>query len=379
MPSIEKFTRSQLENALVRARERADKAEKKVRDVPADVELLRRLNKTLTGQVRKAQGIMDLALAEVQEGITDFSGLQLPPPIKLKRGKEEMIAVAHVTDTQIGKITDSFNTEIAEGRLMEYARAVAKCVQVHHANYGVQELHVYFGGDMVEGEQIFAHQPFQIDSSVLRQAIINAPKILAQMLMYWTSYFPKIRVLTVRGNHGRVGNKHSVTHPETNWDTACYLVTEHMVREGLAAKGLAADRVTFKHSRSWYNVDDVLGHKNLLIHGDVGIKGSNGYPWYGTGKRMAGWLDAVPESWQHLYMGHFHQYVSYDWNGHLVFVGGTIESDNEFARAELSATGKPKQRLQIWNRDDGPVVDLPICLKFGYTPRKNYGDKRVTL
>jgi hypothetical protein len=368
VPSIENMTRPELQAAL-----------KKARAVPADVELLRKLNKSLVAKARRADGIVALAVAEVQEGLAEFEGLVLPPPIKLKRGKEEMVAVAHVTDTQIGKITDSFNTEIAEGRLMEYARAVAKCVQVHHANYGVQELHVYLGGDMVEGEQIFAHQPFQIDSSVLRQACINAPRMLTQMLLYWTSYFPKIKVLTVRGNHGRVGNKHSVTHPETNWDSACYIVTEEMTKGALAAAKLPADQITFKHSRSWYVVDDVLGHKNLLIHGDVGIKGSNGYPWYGTGKRMAGWLDAVPEAWQHLYMGHFHQYVSYDWNGHLVFVGGTIESDNEFARAELSATGKPKQRLQIWNREDGPVVDLPIVLKFGYTPRKVYGDKRVTL
>ena len=351
---------------------------KKLRAVPADIELLRRLNKSLLAKARKSEGAVDLALAEVREGITDFSGLQLPPPIKLKRGKEEMVAVAHVTDTQIGKITDSFNTEIAEARLMEYARAVAKCVQVHHASYGVQELHVYLGGDMVEGEQIFAHQPFQIDSSVLRQAVINAPRILSQMLLYWTSYFPRIHVLTVRGNHGRIGSKHAVTHPETNWDTACYLVTEHMVRAALSAKKLSPSQITFKHARSWYVVDDVLGHKNLLIHGDVGIKGSNGYPWYGTGKRMAGWLDAVPESWDNLYLGHFHQYVSYDWNGHLVFVGGTIESDNEFARAELSATGKPKQRLQIWNHEDGPVVDLPIMLKHGYAPRKPYSQKRTT-
>lgn len=365
MPSIENMTRNELMQRLKRAL-----------DTPADVEVLRRENKALKSKARRAEGVVDLAIAEVREGITEFGGIQLPKPVKLKRGTEEMVALAHVTDTQIGKITDSFSTEIAEARLMEYARAVAKCVQVHHANYGVQELHVYFGGDMIEGEQIFGHQPFQIDSSVLRQAVINAPRMLAAMLLYWTSYFPRIRVFAVPGNHGRVGKKHDVTHPETNWDTACYLVTEHMVREALAAKKLPAGQITFNHARSWYVVDDILGHKNLLIHGDRGIKGSNGFPWYGLNKKMGGWLDSIREPWDNLFFGHFHQYVSADWNDHLWYCGGTIESDNEFARAELAATGRPKQRLMIWNRDHGPVVDLPIYLNAGYRERIKYSRKR---
>ena len=59
-----------------------------------------------------------------------------------------------------------------------------------------------------------------------------------------------------------------------------------------------------------------------------------------------------------------------------LWMGGTPESDNVYARAELAATGRPKQRLQLWNREHGPVVDLPIHLDFGYAPPTPYFGRR---
>ena len=348
--------------------------------IPAELDLLRAELRSLKRRERLEGGVQALLVSTAKMALAEWDGkMLLPERVAFKQPKEEVVAVAHLTDVQLGKRTETYNTEIAEGRMLEYARKVASCCAVHNKERGIKELHVYLGGDMVEGDgTIFPKQQFSIDSSVLEQAVINGPRIFSAVLLYWTSYFSKIVVKCVRGNHGRSGKKHDDGHPYTNWDTALYLCTKQMTEMCMAQNEVDSDacEIEWDIAPSWYVVDEVLGHRNLIIHGDVGIKGSLGFPWYGTQKRMAGWLDAVPEKWDHLYLGHFHQYVSYDWNNHMVFAGGTPESGNEFARAELAATGRPKQRLQLWTARNGPIVDLPIFLNYGYEQKVPYSAKR---
>jgi hypothetical protein len=76
-------------------------------------------------------------------------------------------------------------------------------------------------------------------------------------------------------------------------------------------------------------------------------------------------IDALPETWGHLYLGHFHTYTNGSLNGRWWFANGTTESDNEYAREELSASGVPVQRLQFWSAEHGLVADRPIYLTHG--------------
>lgn len=348
---------------------------------PAELEILRRENKALRQKLRVGGGVTELLIATTRDAIADWDGkLTLPPPVDLKgRSDEEVVALAHLTDIQLGKVTATYSTEIAEGRMMEYAQKVVRCCHVHNKQRKIRELHVYMGGDMVEGDgTIFPKQQFSIDSSVLEQAVINGPRIFSAVLMYWTSYFDIIKVSCVRGNHGRSGKKHDDGHPGTNWDTVLYHCTKQMVDTAIAAKRDSVKaKIEWKISDSWYVVDEILGHRNLLVHGDLGIRGGfAGIPFYGITKAMAGWLDVIPEPWDNTFVGHFHQFLSWEWNGHKIYIGGTPESDNEFARAELAAGGRPKQRLQLWTRKNGPIVDLPILLNYGYEPRLPYSHRR---
>jgi len=369
----------ELKRSLQSAREGAKRAATQQRhEIPAELELLRKENRTLRQKARVGGGLQDIVLATAKDILQNWDGkIELPPPIRFDATeREEVVALAHVTDVQLGKTTASYSTEIAQGRLMEYARKVASCCQVHHKMRGIKELRVYLGGDIVEGETIFPRQGFSIDSSVMEQAVINAPKIISAMLMYWTAYFEKIHVVCVRGNHGRPGSRHDNSHPDTNWDSVSYLCAKQMT-DSLVQTNKPKCKITWNISLGWYAVDELLGHKNLLIHGDLGIRGGfAGVPFYGITRAMAGWLDTIPEPWDHCFIGHFHQFLGWDWNGHMVFMGGTPESDNEYARAELAAGGRPKQRMQLWTRKNGPIVDLPIQLNFAYEPRAPYSQKR---
>ena len=116
---------------------------------------------------------------------------------------------------------------------------------------------------------------------------------------------------------------------------------------------------------TWYAIDRVFGWRNLLTHGDLIRGGFAGFPFYGVGKKISGWSDALPEAWDNLYFGHFHTLASGRQNSRAWYCNGTVESDNDYARAELAATGLPMQRLQFFNARHGMVADRPIYLTYG--------------
>lgn len=341
-------------------------------DTAPEIRLLRKANEGLRKKITLQGAAAEIIINTCRELLEDNPPqLVLPKAPKAVYAKEETVALVHVTDVQLGKITSSYDTEICEGRMMELARSVASCVNVHHKSAGVKRLHVFFGGDMVEGETIFAHQPHVIDSSVYDQACKNGPRIFTQMLAYWLGEFEQIKVSCVRGNHGRPGTKHSGNHPRTNWDSVLYEMTKVCIERLMAQNKVPASRLDFRIAEEFYLVDDILGHKVLLVHGDQINGGAFGFPWYGLAKRMGGWADSIPEDWRHVFLGHFHQYASGDINGRGWYAGGTPESSNDFALEVLAAAGLPKQRLQLWTRKHGVVVDLPIHLTHGLAPKKH--------
>jgi hypothetical protein len=339
-----------------------------------DKSLLLKENEKLRRRLSVRRGVEEVLTAMIADSMDTWKlqGVSVPqvPVLQTPRKPaEECVALVHVTDLQCGKVTKTYNSEICRDRCMELAEKVTKAVHKRNAARGITTLHVYWGGDMVEGELIFPHQAHQIDSSVFEQATITVPKILTEMTLHWLQTFRQIKIFAVRGNHGRPASKHAGSNPKTNWDSVAYSMAQVMIEKAMSQAGIDPKRVRIKIAEDWYLIDECLGHKNMLIHGDVGIRGFGGFPWYGVARRMAGWIDSVPETWQNLYFGHFHQFVSADYNGRRWYCGGTPESDNEWARSELAATGRPQQRLQLLNREQ-VVCDLPIYLDSGYRPTK---------
>ena len=332
-------------------------AESVQKDTPA-VKALKEENRKLRARLTSAGGKAELLLHAVNEALEGFEPPKIPDPPKARKGKEEReVAVLHLSDTQFGKITKTYDTEIATARVAEYTERALRCIEAHRHYASVDEAVLLLGGDMIEGEQIFPGQAHLIDQPVIDQAVRDCPAALADCIRRLASSVARVRVVCVAGNHGRPTSKHAGSHPKTNWDRVCYEVTRKMVG--------ANPRITWDIPDDFYSVTDVLGHKLLMVHGHQVSGGFAGFPFYGVGKKLAGWIDSIDEDWNHLFLGHFHQYAQGSMNGRFWFCNGTTESDNEYAREELAASGSPVQRLQFWNRKHGLVADRPIYLSYG--------------
>lgn len=276
------------------------------------------------------------------------------PSLSLGKGRE-CIAVLHLSDTQIGKRTASYNSAVAEDRIANIL--FAECIQtisMYRTSSTVKELRLYLGGDIVEGEELFPTQQHEIDSSVFSQAVKTAPQILFKLITKLLNVFEVVKVSAVVGNHGRNSQRAS---EKTNWDRVCYEVTRALLlgngdsKEAIALK----KRLSFDISPDFYIVDKVFDWGNLIVHGHELQGGYSAFPWSSVVKTMAGWVDAIDEPWDNVFIGHLHTPTMITHNHRTVLFNGTTESHNNYAKSRLAAVGYPTQQLIIFEEERGII------------------------
>jgi hypothetical protein len=74
-------------------------------------------------------------------------------------------------------------------------------------------------------------------------------------------------------------------------------------------------------------------------------------------RKVNAWSSGVIDRFDDCYMGHFHQNIQMTLaNGGRVHVTGSPESDNQYAKEFVAATGRPSQRLHFVSPHHGRVT-----------------------
>jgi hypothetical protein len=287
-----------------------------------------------------------------------------PPPADNRSSSSTEVAVALVSDWQLGKKTPTYNTATCERRVMEYAEKVAKITTIQRADHPVREVRVYLLGDLIEGEMIFPGQAHRIDASLFRQVCVDGPRILSRLIQALLSAFDTVRVVCVIGNHGAIGGRsRKEMHPESNGDLMLYSIAKMMFEEA-REKRVTFDIPFVEGERSWYAVDAVGQFKFFLAHGDqMRGGGFGGLPHYGFARAINNWASGViPESFDAAVMGHWHQAASIPFNNRILWINGSTESGNEWLREELKVQCPPSQWLLFCHPKKGVTSEHRIWL-----------------
>lgn len=319
----------------------------------------------LKRRLLEGRGLVKIIREIAEDEYSNHTRLILPPaPQALGKGTL-MVPVVHVSDTQLGKVTNDYDSTVGAKRIRLLAKKVVELIQIQRQHHKIDEIQLYLGGDMVEGETgNYPSQPFDVDCSVIRQAMKHAPDIFEAFVMYLLEHVKKVNIKCVRGNHGRGASRHAVRHTETNWDTVFYWVLhDRLIGSDLNPRKAMRNRVTFEipEGDQFWVIDRVLGWGNLMVHGDQ-IRGWAGIPYYGITKKANGWSDAMPKDWDNLFFGHFHTYASGTLNYRRWFCNGTTESSNSYALEELGAAGLPSQRVVFMTEKYGISSDHQVYL-----------------
>lgn len=306
---------------------------------------------------RKTRGEERLVL-EVRDALAalDVRPFNLPPtipgPLSL-REREHLILL--FSDTQIGKRTPGYDLAVAEARTMEIARRFLRVAEVRSEHADIAGVTIYFAGDAVEGEQIYAGQAWHVECGVGPQSTKHGPEIHAKLALTIAEQMPRpVRIRCVAGNHGRVGAINLPSSPTTNWDRVCYESTRLML------DAFAPGAFDFALAEDWYMVDRHAGGWGVMLtHGDMIGGGGTSAAIVGA---ASGWAETIPEPWDYLMMGHFHKPWHLQTRGGTrdVFVNGSTETDDsDFVRGRMKAGGRPCQRMFVLTEERG-IIEAPV-------------------
>ena len=247
--------------------------------------------------------------------------------------------------------TPTYNSEICRERIDIFGEKVIKLTDIQRSDHPVNVAHIHALGDIVEGEDIFVSQAYELDSSLYRQ-IITGVEITADFLRRMLSEFEYVKFVGVIGNHGRLNKKAGDTYnPESNMDRLVYKFTSMLFAD--------EPRVEFHipdgpGSRNFYAVDNIGEYSVMLIHGDQFPVPTSGH---GYVKKVLGWKNSgIHEDFREVIAGHYHQNTKMTIGDVVLRIAGTPESDNHYASERLGMMGRPSQHLQFVSPSKGIVT-----------------------
>ena len=318
---------------------------------------LREANRRLLRQLDKAKAskeeLVDAVYRAAKDAASALSISPVLPPAKDRRKGRPEVAVAMLSDFQLGKKTPTYSTEVCEERVERYVGKIASLTAIQRADHPCREIHVWLLGDLVEGELIFPGQAHRIDASLYRQVAVDGPRILGNALRRLLSNFERVHVTAVIGNHGAIGGPvRREMHPESNADTMLYRIVSQIVVD----PRLTWDIADPTGERGWYAIDEIGNYRALLFHGDQIRGGFAGFPFYGLAKKVWGWSTSLPDRFDDVALGHWHTPTRVTLNRVTARVNGSTESDNTYALEQLASSGRPSQWLFFVDPDKGRVT-----------------------
>lgn len=248
-------------------------------------------------------------------------------------------SLVQASETPGGKGT--FNTRVFDERLARYVDRMTANIRKQALGYRMDELIFVFGGDQVEGDEIFPGMTWQLELDPPRQVWELAMKLadaMQRIIRFAREEigFKRIALYGTVGNHGKVGGKRSGSRPLTySWDWLCLKILFDRLR------GEPVDEMVIEPAGLFFYA---AGVEFQAIHGEH-IRGWGGIPFYGIARFDARSVRLHNILYRYLIMGHIHQraeitigtgaeaLVSGDW------VGATSLS------GVITAASRPQQSL----------------------------------
>ena len=198
---------------------------------------------------------------------------------------------------------------------------------------------------MVEGQDIFASQIWQIDRPVVDQATQGAEDTAAAFAEICLT-FPhiKFKILEVFGNHGRIGKK-----GETPYANSMDKVYQRFLQLRLAAIREITN-LTYFENESWFYFTQLYGWNHLLLHGDQGMSSlwSNRPTVNGLEKGITRYNQMLQGQVHFVHCGHFHNDWQLSMNMAQLLINGSFIGTSNFSASKMVASGPPVQVMHVF-------------------------------
>lgn len=336
----------------------------KALDNDADHAKSLRLKRQLESEQIKNQKLHEEldALRRTLDVIDSVESARLNPPTWLAPSKPKSTAatlVVMLSDTHFDEVVkpeevdflNAYNRQIAELRLERWAQNVIKMARHHLNGVTYDGVVILLGGDIFSGD--IHEELVETNEDTIMGTLLFWSEQLAAAIDMLLGEFKKGVVASVVGNHGRTSRKpRAKLRARTNYD---WLLAKMLERHFKADK-----RVVFQVPEGADVLVNIYGQGHLMTHGDQ-AKGGGGIggiwpPVMRLRARKESRFLQVGATFQTLWMGHWHQYISTP----TLVVNGSLKGVDEYAFVSNFGFEPPQQALAIVAPEKGIVVHAPI-------------------
>jgi len=308
-----------------------------------------RLQRQLAAAKAKTADLVDAVYQAAHDAaIVNGTPKPVKPPARSKKKGDSEVALIHLSDLQLGKVTEEYDTEVCVERVRYVVDRVRRITRVQRADHPVPECVLLLGGDMIEGGGgIYPGQAHEVDSSGFEQ-MMRAANLISEVVLSLLEEFELVTVYAVPGNHGRLGRKGDESR-DTNLDNIAYAISRDQLKN--------QPRLDFHEHGHWYQHVTIGNYEALLVHGDQ-IRGFSGTPAFAIARKVTAWSSgALPVSFQDCYLGHYHQNLVITLpNGGQVRMVPSTESGSQYASEFMASRGRPGQRLVFVHPERGTTT-----------------------
>jgi hypothetical protein len=298
---------------------------------------------------RKNDDFVEAVYQAAKDAMLVQPRVKVKPRKPNKRGKAE-VALVHLTDWQAGKVSVSYNIEVLRRRVAQMCDKVIALTEIQRAHHPVNDCMLVLGGDMVEGLTVFPGQQYEIEAHLFEQ-LFSVASIIEDAVHQLAGHFTKVHVVCEYGNHGRIGRKGDMPASD-NVDRMAYKIASERCSH--------LKNVTWQQSADWYQIATIGNYKLLVVHGDEIPSFGGQTPSYSILRKVNAWATFM--EFNDCIMGHFHTPINLTMaNGGRIWVTGSPESDNQYAKSFVAAVGKPSQRLMFVDPEKGRVTCEYVC------------------
>lgn len=278
-------------------------------------------------------------------------------PEKPKRSSATLVVM--LSDTHFDEVVNpdemeglnAYNREIAMIRLERWTQNVIKLARHYLSGVTYDGVVVVLGGDIFTGD---IHEELSItNDDTMIGSLLFWSEQLASAIDLLTKEFKKCHVVCVVGNHGRTTRKPRMKQRvKTNFDWLLgKMIERHFAKD---------KRVSFTIPESADALIKIYDHGHLVTHGDQ-VSGGGGIggiypPIMRMRARKHQRYMATGKSFDTLWLGHWHQYISTP----SMIVNGSMKGFDEYALLMGFGFEQPQQALAVVTPEKNITFQAPV-------------------
>lgn len=309
-----------------------------------------RLRKNIKSNQSKNQFIKEI----IEDAVKSLPSIRIPRPNTYKinnniKNRTE-IAMLDLSDIHLGAKMDSrdinglgeYDVNTFTDQCMCIVHSIGEILEIQRSGgLQINKLIVNCLGDLVDGENIYPGHMGELSQKLYGQLFGLGEELLQNALIPIFRMFNEVHIMSVDGNHGRVGTPRDGFDRKLNFDAFLMVLLCQRLQND-------QDWVHFHMSQSPFMIYELFGKYHCLSHGNT--SGSPRSPLNGIERYISNVSMLNRNVIDFLHIGHFHRDMNFNVNFSEILVNGSWLGPRPYSVGKMTVGDYPQQLFYGVNR-----------------------------